>query len=74
MSFVKTALGLIFWVKILPIYTVWIIYSKSKSCSCDFLLSLTQILEFDTPSSLLADENSCFRAMMAAAEETFSHA
>uniref|UniRef100_A0A8C1ZUR2 ATP-binding cassette sub-family C member 5 n=1 Tax=Cyprinus carpio TaxID=7962 RepID=A0A8C1ZUR2_CYPCA len=43
--------------------------------SCDRIMVLDQgqILEFDTPSNLLADENSRFRAMMEAAEETRSH-
>uniref|UniRef100_A0A9J8CIG3 ATP-binding cassette sub-family C member 5 n=1 Tax=Cyprinus carpio carpio TaxID=630221 RepID=A0A9J8CIG3_CYPCA len=43
--------------------------------NCDRIMVLDQgqILEFDTPSNLLADENSRFRAMMEAAEETRSH-
>lgn len=41
-------------------------------CNRIMVLDQGQILEFDTPSNLLADENSRFRAMMEAAEETFS--
>lgn len=40
------------------------------NCSRIMVLDQGQILEFDTPSKLLANENSHFHAMMAAAEET----
>nr|XP_009289330.1 multidrug resistance-associated protein 5 [Danio rerio]XP_017214608.1 multidrug resistance-associated protein 5 [Danio rerio]XP_021328455.1 multidrug resistance-associated protein 5 [Danio rerio]XP_021328456.1 multidrug resistance-associated protein 5 [Danio rerio]XP_021329979.1 multidrug resistance-associated protein 5 [Danio rerio] len=41
-------------------------------CNRIMVLDQGQILEFDTPSNLLTDENSRFHAMMEAAEETFS--
>ncbi|XP_056327683.1 ATP-binding cassette sub-family C member 5 [Danio aesculapii] len=41
-------------------------------CNRIMVLDQGQILEFDTPSNLLADENSRFHAMMVAAEETLS--
>ncbi|XP_067314085.1 ATP-binding cassette sub-family C member 5 [Pseudorasbora parva] len=43
------------------------------NCNRIMVLDQGQILEFDTPSNLLANENSCFRAMMMAAEETLTH-
>lgn len=42
------------------------------NCNRIMVLDQGQILEFDTPSNLLANENSCFRAMMVAAEETLT--
>ncbi|XP_056106276.1 ATP-binding cassette sub-family C member 5 [Rhinichthys klamathensis goyatoka] len=42
------------------------------NCNRIMVLDQGQILEFDTPSNLLANENSCFHAMMVAAEETLT--
>ncbi|XP_051514905.1 ATP-binding cassette sub-family C member 5-like isoform X2 [Myxocyprinus asiaticus] len=43
------------------------------NCNRIMVLDQGQILEFDTPSNLLANVNSRFRAMMAADEDTLSH-
>ncbi|XP_052005239.1 ATP-binding cassette sub-family C member 5-like [Xyrauchen texanus] len=43
------------------------------NCNRIMVLDQGQILEFDTPSNLLANENSRFCAMMAAAEDTLGH-
>uniref|UniRef100_A0A673FU77 ATP-binding cassette sub-family C member 5 n=1 Tax=Sinocyclocheilus rhinocerous TaxID=307959 RepID=A0A673FU77_9TELE len=55
--------------------TLVIAHRLNTVLNCDRIMVLDQgqILEFDTPSNLLADENSRFRAMMVAAEETLSH-
>uniref|UniRef100_A0A673JB92 Multidrug resistance-associated protein 5-like n=1 Tax=Sinocyclocheilus rhinocerous TaxID=307959 RepID=A0A673JB92_9TELE len=55
--------------------TLVIAHRLNTVLNCDRIMVLDQgqILEFDTPSNLLADENSRFRAMMLAAEETLSH-
>ncbi|XP_073676055.1 LOW QUALITY PROTEIN: ATP-binding cassette sub-family C member 5 [Garra rufa] len=55
--------------------TLVIAHRLNTVLNCDRIMVLDQgqILEFDTPSNLLADENSRFRAMMEAAEETFHH-
>uniref|UniRef100_A0A673J3M6 Multidrug resistance-associated protein 5-like n=1 Tax=Sinocyclocheilus rhinocerous TaxID=307959 RepID=A0A673J3M6_9TELE len=54
--------------------TLVIAHRLNTVLNCDRIMVLDQgqILEFDTPSNLLADENSRFRAMMLAAEETGS--
>ncbi|XP_016091007.1 LOW QUALITY PROTEIN: multidrug resistance-associated protein 5-like [Sinocyclocheilus grahami] len=55
--------------------TLVIAHRLNTVLNCDRIMVLDQgqILEFDTPSNLLADEDSRFRAMMLAAEETLSH-
>uniref|UniRef100_A0A671R9M6 Si:ch211-221f10.2 n=1 Tax=Sinocyclocheilus anshuiensis TaxID=1608454 RepID=A0A671R9M6_9TELE len=55
--------------------TLVIAHRLNTVLNCDRIMVLDQgqILEFDTPSNLLADENSRFCAMMVAAEETLSH-
>ncbi|KAI2656710.1 Multidrug resistance-associated protein 5 [Labeo rohita] len=55
--------------------TLVIAHRLNTVLNCDRIMVLDQgqILEFDTPSNLLADENSRFHAMMVAAEETLRH-
>ncbi|TRY81292.1 hypothetical protein DNTS_012126 [Danionella cerebrum] len=54
--------------------TLVIAHRLNTVLSCDRIMVLDhgQILEFDSPSNLLANENSHFRAMMEATEETLS--
>ncbi|XP_051715807.1 ATP-binding cassette sub-family C member 5 isoform X1 [Ctenopharyngodon idella] len=54
--------------------TLVIAHRLNTVLNCDRIMVLDQgqILEFDTPSNLLANENSCFHAMMEAAEETLT--
>ncbi|XP_053497408.1 ATP-binding cassette sub-family C member 5 [Ictalurus furcatus] len=55
--------------------TLVIAHRLNTVLSCDrvLVLDMGQILEFDSPPNLLANENSCFRAMMEAANRTAGH-
>ncbi|XP_053336078.1 ATP-binding cassette sub-family C member 5 isoform X1 [Clarias gariepinus] len=55
--------------------TLIIAHRLNTVLSCDrvLVLDLGQILEFDTPANLLAKENSCFRAMVEAANRNVVH-
>ncbi|XP_053092755.1 ATP-binding cassette sub-family C member 5 [Pangasianodon hypophthalmus] len=55
--------------------TLIIAHRLNTVFSCDRVLVLDQgqILEFDSPSNLLANESSCFRAMVEAANRTVGH-